>query len=59
MRGSLYVDAIRVTNLESWRIERRRFWGERADRRRVAMVEDMFWQADGKMSSLGVVGKLE
>ncbi len=53
------MDAVRVTNSESRRIERRRLWGERADRHRVAMVEDMFWQADGKMSSLGVVGKLE
>lgn len=53
------MDAIRVTNSESWRIEHRRLWGERADRRRVAMVEDMFWQADGKMSSLGVVENLE
>ena len=40
-------------------MERKRCWGDRADRRRVAMVEDMLWQAEGKMSSLEDVGKLE
>lgn len=40
-------------------MERRRLWGERAERRRVATVEEMFWQAEGKMSSREDVGNLE
>lgn len=40
-------------------MERRRLRGERADRRRMAVVEEMFWQAEGKTSSFEDVGKLE
>lgn len=40
-------------------MERRRLRGERADRRRMAVVEEIFWQAEGKTSSFEDVGKLE
>lgn len=58
IRGSSHSVATCRTNSASWRMERRRLWVDKADRRIVANVLETFWEAVGKISWVEEVGKL-